>query len=518
MIRGHRIAVALAAAVSIAFGTQALAGIDSVRGPVPSTAENPMLGLADFPGAKLGIALKPFGYVEEEYFLTGSAAAYEHTASGPKPRTSKLPYTTRIVIRRPADPAKFSGVVHYEPTHPTQGYNGQWLVLDRYLMSRGDVYVFADVGDASKGFSGSPKFSAESGPIGINRILKWFNPDRYAAISWPEEEGIRFEVMGDIGRKLRSNDADNPLKGFAVKAMLVGGWSYTGSIQRTYINEGFHNLIRLPDGRPVFDGYLVGVASMHNNPGYLPLYNDEPFVPLGDPRRVLKKTDAKVIEFLTESEVELGNGPTSPQVPDSDEKLGGHRVYELAGVIHVDSLHDPNYGSRERPYAAQLIAKGYNMVGVSTVSIANCTLPQSDVPQAALVRAAVDNLRHWVLDGTLPAHAEPLKRQDGKLLRDAAGNILGGIRAAEFEVPLARYGRYEGSAYPGCRATEFYPNSFFVRDPLPTTELVRRYGTPKRYLQKYDASIDRLIDKRWLLPEDGLRLKAGARERVADGF
>jgi hypothetical protein len=514
----HSLVIALAGAACLVLGTQAAAGIDSVRGPVPSTAENPMLGPADFPGAKLGISLKPFGYVEEEYFLTGTAAAYGHGAGGPVARTGKLPYTTRIVIRRPADPAKFSGVVHYEPVHPTQGYNGHWLVLDRYLMSRGDIYVFAGVGDASKGWSGSPKFPPESGPIGINRILQWFNPQRYAAISWPEEEGIRYEVMGDIGRKLRSNDADNPLRGLAVRAMLVGGWSYTGSIQRTYINEGFHELIRLPDGRPVFDGYLVGVSSAHNDPGYLPLYNDESFVALTDPRRVLRKTDARVIEFLTESEAELGNAPTSANVPDSDAKVGGHRVYELAGVIHVDSLHDPDHGSRERPYAAQLIDKGYKLVGVSAVSVTSCALPQSDVPQGAFVRAAVDNLRRWVLDGTPPPRAQPLERSAGKLLRDSAGNIRGGIRAAEFEVPLAKYGRYEGSAYPACRAEQVYPNSFFVRDPLPQAELRRRYGTPAGYLRRYSAVTDRLVATRWLLPEDALRLKAAATERVAGGF
>ncbi|HWK42766.1 MAG TPA: alpha/beta hydrolase domain-containing protein [Croceibacterium sp.] len=518
MMKRHRIAIVLAGSALLALGAQASAEIRSVEGPIPFSAENPMFGPADFPGAKLGIALKPFGYVEEEYFIQGTAAAYEHTANGPRARTGKLPYTTRIVIRRPADPARFSGVVHYEPIHPTQGYNGQWMVLGRYLMSRGDIYVFAGVGDASQGQGGSPNFPAESGPIGQNRILKWFNPERYAAISWPEEEGIRYEIMGEIGKKLRSNDADNPLRGLDVKAMLVGGWSYTGSIQRTYINEGFHEMIRLPDGRPVFDGYLVGVSSAHNNPGYLSLYNDEPFVPLNDPRRVLRKTDAKVIEFLTEAEVEMGNAPTAPNVPDSDERIGAHRVYELAGVIHTDSLHDPNHGSRERPYAAQLIAKGYRMMGVSSVSVANCPLPQSDIPQAEFVRGAVDNLRHWVLDGTLPPRAEPLRRENGKLIRDSAGNILGGIRAAEYEVPLARYGRYQGDTYPTCRAEQQYPNSFFVRDPLTKEELVSRYGTPERYLALYDAEVARLIAQRWLLPEDGLRLKAEAREWVADGF
>lgn len=505
-------------AASLALAVQATAQVASVEGPIPSTPESEMLGQADYPGSNMGVNLAAYGYVEEEYFLDGQAAAYEHSGDGIEQLTGELPYTTRIIVRRPADSSRFSGVVHFEPIHPTHGWNGHWQVLDRYLMSRGDVYVFAGVGDASKGWSGSPTFPEPSGPIGQNKILKWFDADRYAPISWPEEEGIRFEVMGDIGKKLRSKDADNPLRELDIRAMLVGGWSYTGSIQRTYINEGFHDRIRLPNGDPVFDGYLIGVSSAWNDPGYLPLHNDEPFVPLDDPRRELKKTDARVIEFLTESEVELGKALTQPNLPDSDARIGGHRVYELAGVIHTDNLVDPTLSRHDLPYAVQMAERGYQFTEVSTVSISDCDLPPSDIPQAALVRAAVDNLRHWVLDGTPPPHAEPLERTSEGLVRDEVGNALGGLRVAEYEVPLARYGRYTGDEKPGCRADNLYPSVFLVREPLPKEELVRRYGTPERYVKLYDAQIDLLIAKRLLLPEDGLRLKAKTRERLADGF
>ncbi len=512
------IAKVLLGVACLSFGAQAPAQVSSVQGPIPSVEGNRMFGMADYEGANLGINLADYGYVEEEYFLSGKAAAYEHTAAGPKARTAKLPYTTRIIVRRPADLSKFSGVVHFEPIHPTQGWNGHWLVLANYLMARGDIYVFADVGDASKGWSGSPKFPPPSGPIGQNRILKWFNADRYAAIDLPEEEGIRFELMGNIGQKLRSKDADNPLRGVDVKAMLIGGWSYTGSIQRTYINEGFHEMIRLPDGRPVFDGYLIGVSSPHNDPGYLPLYNDEPFVKLGDPRRTFKKTDARVIEFLTESEVELGEGLKSTNAPDSDERIGGHRTYELAGVIHTDNLVDPTVARKDLPYKMQLKERGYQFTSVSTVSISDCDIPPSDIPEAAFVRGAVDNLRHWVLDGTPPPKGRTLERTKDGLVRDDAGNAKGGIRAAEFELPLAKYGRYQGTDKPGCRADTLYPSVFLVRDELPRDELVRRYGTSDRYIKLYDAETQRLVAQRWLLPEDGLRLQAKNRDRVSDGF
>jgi hypothetical protein len=323
--------------------------------------------------------------------------------------------------------------------------------------------------------------------------------------------------MADIGRKLRSDDADNPLRGLRVRAMLVSGWSFTGSLQRVFINEGFHDRARLADGRPVFDGYLIGVSSRWNKPGYLPLYNDEPFVPVSDPRRAFKKTDERVIEFLTESEVEL-NADHQPEAADSDERIGGHRVYELGGVIHVASLIDPTRPYSELPNLAQLIQHGYPDREIPKEPVFSCSLPQSDIPMDALVRAAVDNLRRWVIDGRAPPRARPLVWKGDGLARDSTGNVLGGIRPAEFVIPLARYGRYDGKDKPNCRADKFYPNVFLIRDEITRDELVHCYGTTERYLALYGREIDRLVEQRWFLPADGLRLRAKARDSVADGF
>ena len=497
----------------IALATGASAEITSVEGPIATTADSVIYGASDTPRAVFSVPLAPYGYVEEEYFISGTADAFQHTDAGVQPFKTDLPYTTRIVVRRPANAEQFSGVVHFEPFHPTGGVTFTWATLSNYLMARGDIYIAAGLGDANKGWSGSPQHPESQLPIGQHEVTKWFDPARYETLQWPEEEGIRFEVMGDIGRKLRSADADNPLRGLDVKAMLVSGWSYTGSIQRTFINEGFHDRARLADGRPAFDGYLVGVSSQWNQPGYLPLYNDEPFVPVGDPRRDLKKTDAKVIEFLTESEVEL-NLERKPEAPDSDERIGGHRVYELGGVIHVASLVDPTRNFTELPNLAQLAERGYDERLLPHDPVFACPLPQTDVPMGAFVRAALDNLQRWVIEGEAPPRAEPLAWNGNELARDEVGNVVGGIRAAEFEAPFARYGRYTGDALPACRADAPYPAVFLLRNELPSDELVSSFGSAEKYIAAYDQQIDGLVGEHWLLPEDGLRLKARARENA----
>lgn len=493
----------------------ASAEIGAVRGPVPVTAESAIFGAAEAPGAGLSVSLARYGYIEEEYFVGGTASAYCHGAAGLEGKTADLPYTTRIVIRRPADPAKFSGVIHFEPIHPTQAFTGHWLVLNRYLMSRGDIYVAVGIGDATHGWSTSAGGVQRPRPIGAHALAKWFEPERYAALFWPDEEGIRYEVMAQIGKKLRSPDADNPLRNLDVKAMLMGGYSYTGSLQRTFINEGFHDRFRLSGKRPIFDGYLIGVASAWNEPGYLPLHNGEAMVPVGDPRRTLRKTDARVIEFLTQSEIELGRGP---QAPDSDERIGGHRLYEFGGLIHFAALADPLLSRAEEPVMAQLFAKGYPRDLVLMDNQFGCPLPLSDLPQGSLVRGAVDNLRRWVLTGEAPPRARQVEWNGDRVARDMVGNVVGGIRAAELDLPLARYGRYTGTKLPQCREDRHYPYVFLLRDELSREELVRRYGTAEAYLDAYETAIDRRVEQRWLLLEDALRLKAKTREDAMRQF
>ncbi len=60
------------------------------------------------------------GYVEEEYFIAGDSVAYE--ADGELGSDGQwtvtegetAPYETRVIVRRPEDPAEFSGVVVVE--------------------------------------------------------------------------------------------------------------------------------------------------------------------------------------------------------------------------------------------------------------------------------------------------------------------------------------------------------------------------------------------------------------------
>jgi Alpha/beta hydrolase domain len=73
-----------------------------ILGPIPVTAQSgePFRGVSEKPVAGPGLplpVLQPYGYVEEEYFVSG-------TVDG-------RPYETALLVRKPKDRAKFSGVV-----------------------------------------------------------------------------------------------------------------------------------------------------------------------------------------------------------------------------------------------------------------------------------------------------------------------------------------------------------------------------------------------------------------------
>src|SRR3954454_13086332 len=73
----------------------------STATPVPTLA-NPPAGLKGYPLWDSYFDLAPFGYEEQELFVSGTA----RSLSG-----ATAPYTTRVIVARPKDAAKFNGTV-----------------------------------------------------------------------------------------------------------------------------------------------------------------------------------------------------------------------------------------------------------------------------------------------------------------------------------------------------------------------------------------------------------------------
>ncbi len=215
--------------------------IPSVVGPIPVTADSFPFLAANRQYQPIDLA--SFGYVEEEFFLSGYANVYDwNDPYAPATiRTANAPYTNRILVRRPADPKRFSGNVIVELLNNAYGWDfpfGAWGDSHDYFLSHADVWV---------GVTSAP--STVKG-------LKNFNPQRYAALSWanplaPEqrcnpsvdtEAGLIWDITSQVGALMKSKGTSNPLAGYAVE--YVYGAGSTGGELATYINA-IHPLDKL---------------------------------------------------------------------------------------------------------------------------------------------------------------------------------------------------------------------------------------------------------------------------------
>jgi hypothetical protein len=190
--------------------------------PVPNISgviAGPGLRYPNPPVSAIATAAKveDFPYVTEEFFVSGTV--------------NEVPYTTRIIVRRPSDIAAFSGTVVSEALHA----GGRSLVFE---WSRVSVltrrHIFVEIVHS---------------PANIN-LLKNFNAERYATLNIAM--GQTNEVIAQVGRLLKSKSG--PFAPYDVKRITLMGTSASSGTVRTYL--GAHPNFRMPDGSAIFDGFL----------------------------------------------------------------------------------------------------------------------------------------------------------------------------------------------------------------------------------------------------------------------
>ena len=220
---------------------------------------------------KPGDDLAHFHYVTKEYFVTG-------TANGQS-------YKTRIVIRKPADDAKFSGLVLAESMHPS---GNPWMFHFTHTYSMTEGHIGLEIlTSATQGFTE-------------------FNPERYKDLSTSPAQTN--EILAQVGALIKSTRKDNPLAGLAVRKMILTGSSASAGVVVNYLPA--HMAQRLADMKPIYDGFM-------------PTSNG------ADLRRV----DVPMIQVPTMRETM--NGATTRV--DGDTPGNQFRVYEFAGMAHIDS-------------------------------------------------------------------------------------------------------------------------------------------------------------------------------------
>jgi hypothetical protein len=429
------------------------------------------------------------GYVEEEYAVSGLANIYgyvDDAAQSPEVEVieADVPYTTRILVRRPVDPKRFNGTVIYEVLNATAGWDGDpiWQSNFDYITRSGAIWV---------GMSTKPN-TVEFLRVGWEAWFNDRNADRYQNMSMPHF-GQVWDMLSQTGLLFKTpGSADNPLAGFDVERIIMVGYSQSAGYQVTYANS-IDPIAVMPGGDPIIDGYFISAGGATAKHVTGPTATTPESLPFGDMRNFMLG-DAPQFRFQTQTEV-VGFGAYNVRQTEQDNPAV--RFYEMAGGSHVDAE--------------------INVVGgqalVRDLSLPPSFCPDPLVPYNPIIigfvqSALLDRLGQWISYGTEPpaSRSMDLLFPGGvaEIALDANGNAIGGVRPPQIEVPLGTY--LPNNSGPGfC----FLFGGFDPFDDDTMNSLYRNHG---RYVNQMTRAIKHSEKEGFLLREDAAtqRRKAAA--------
>ena len=451
-----------------------------VTGPIPVTPDSKMFGAAKNNLVPLDLAKA--GYVEEEFIVSGTANVYDWAADGSVTiKTPNAPYTTKVLIRRPAQAARFSGTAVLEVANTARRFDWSmmWGYSHDYFMEHGDAWVQVTM------------------PASIDGLKK-FNPVRYGSLSFanpsqtpcatgknaanPNENGLLWDTFSQVAAALKAG-----LPGaFPVQRVYM---TTQGGEIMTYINA-IHSRAKLANGKPAFDGYLV-----RNPPAPAAINSCAGGIPATDARRQIKDLDVPVVSVAAQGEV---LSSLAVRKADSDAPVGRYRLYEVAGVAHIDIHAYEGFPS----FAEQTEATGTAQGTPQFPFTARCE-PEIVLQSLPMLRYAFNgafaNLDRWVKDGVAPPRVSRMDVQGTTLATNEFGIGAGGIRSPYSDVPTAIYTTASGG--PGsCR-------ELGETRPLSWARLEQIYGNQKAYAQKAAAAIDRMVQEHWVTESDARRMR-----------
>jgi hypothetical protein len=447
-------------------------------GPVADLSTEITGGSGPFIGEAVTPNLKQVGYVQHEYVASGTATSYKPKGSLTRdgrwsfaPDT-KAAYRTRILVRRPANAADFSGTVVVEWNNVSGGVDADpdYTSLGTEITRHGDAWV--GVSAQIIGVEGGPVLVAAPGAGSVaGKGLKKLDPARYGSLNHPGD-GYSFDIFTQVARALRQ---PGPALGETKpKVILAAGESQSAFALTTYY-DGVQPLTR------AFDGFFVHSRSSGDLPLVGPGKSADIAGSFGSTTPIFRTDlDAPVLDVQSEADVTGVLDSVAVRQPDNDR----FRLWEVAGTAHADvHLLGP-------------IAK-----------LLNCGAPINNGPMYLVANAALHSLDEWVSTRKAPPEAPRLEVTTGSspaARRNSDGIALGGIRTPPVDVPVDVL-----SGIPGSNPDLLCILLGSTR-PLPAARLAQLYPSRAAYQQRYDADADKVIKAGFVLAADRAALIAFA--------
>jgi hypothetical protein len=346
----------------------------TVRGPIPGTVPGDRLSpnIEDtYPFFSTPVDLAARGYVEEEFYLSGVADGWSTTGASVG---TDVPYTTRVVVRRPRSPLRFNGTALVEWQNVTAGYDLDALWNPETLIRAGYAWV-----------------GVSAQRVGVNQLRDW-SPTRYGSLdvtgngTFAADE-LSYDIFAQAGAAVRNSH--RLMGGLRVRTLLAIGASQSAGRMTVYYDRV------LPQVQPVFDGYgfIVGTAPTRVGP--------EP-----------------IFQVLSETDVRTPNRP-----PDTDR----FRRWEVAGSAHS--------GYNGQVYRRPIQERDLGAAPVYECTRPPFSrVPLHHVTATAYHHLT----RWVERGTPPPTAPPLQFNADGTKARDELGLALGGIRLSQVGVPVAR--------------------------------------------------------------------------------
>jgi hypothetical protein len=389
----------------------------------PVTGPGPAFDSA--PSLARGLDIEHFRYETTEYFASGTAAG--------------KPYTTRVVVRQPADDRRFSGLVLAESMH-VSGAAHMFEFTSGYLMDAGHAAVEI--------VTTSPQQFAA------------FNAARYGSLR--VENGQQNEIIAQVAALMRSSKS--PLAG-PVRKLVMGGTSMSAGTLINYLPA--HMVFRTPEMNRIFDGFMPTSTGS-----------------------TIREIDVPLIQMPTMHEVETN--VTRRQ--DSDELGLQFRLYEYAAIGHVDSRDNarllPNPCTK--PLSTFLTQAYFSLSLHHLLRWVDEGVAPPRAQRILLDRDESNDGSTMVLD----EHGNPLGGIRSPYV-DVPTAKYAPVNTAVDPVIAnpSEYVRANGlqGAQIMCRLSAY-------QEPFSAAKLRELYGSKREYLRKFEARLSELEREGWSLP------------------
>jgi hypothetical protein len=421
-----------------------------VTGPVPAAAHgDPGRNSQLNPNA---IVVEGINYIEEEFFIEGTANRYTTTELQTGEITdSGHAYKTRFIVRRPADASHFNGtlIVEWNNVTASRDLDIDWWQSGAHLMREG--YAFIAV-------------SAQR--VGVNHLREW-SALRYGDLDVTHagmvtDDALSYDIFSAVAKAVTREGetlqagAPDVLSGLRPSMIIATGHSQSASRLGIYINN-IHGL------DPVYDGFMV-----HGGGGRI-------------------RDDQLVKVFRVMAETDMVSRAATPQ-PDSNH----FRHWEVAGTSHVDVPFELEFAMMSA------LEEGRQLTDPQPRSPV-CDRPTySHVPFRHVMNAAFEHLRLWIAEDIPPPRAPAMLLAQAtapvSFARDSYGNVLGGIRLAEHAVPTA--------TNTGVNSGESFCRLYGSHEPFATDMLKILYPTRQSYVDAVRQVVEQNVADGFLLPAD----------------